>query len=254
MRFEELEARMRAFESARDPCALPGVYLVARLDGRSFTRLTKELLDLERPYDERFRDAVIHSIEHVMNCGLGAAFAYTQSDEVSLLFAPGCASFSRNIRKWTSVLAGETSAAFSLRIGQPAAFDCRIIELPSLELVVDYFRWRNEDAHRNALNSWCYWTLRKQGVSAKDATDTLSGLSISEKNELLFSKSINFNDLPLWQRRGIAVTWEEYDKPAVNPTTGAAITARRRRLCVDMELPMRDQFSSLIREKIAAAC
>ena len=36
-----------------------------------------------------------------------------------------------------------------------AAFDCRISQLPSLDLVVDYFRWRGEDARRNALNAHC---------------------------------------------------------------------------------------------------
>ncbi len=35
---------------------------------------------------------------------------------------------------------------FSLKLGQPACFDCRISQLPTAELVVDYFRWRNEDA------------------------------------------------------------------------------------------------------------
>lgn len=250
MRFEELESRMRAYESARDPSALPGVFLIARLDGRGFTRLTKELIDFERPYDERFRDAMLHSIDHLMNSGIGAAFAYTQSDEMSLLFGQDCASFSRNIRKWTSVLAGEASAAFSLRVGRPAAFDCRIIELPTLDLVVDYFRWRSEDAHRNALNSWCYWTLRKLGIDARQATDTLSGLGVSDKNELLFSKGINFNDLPLWQRRGVAVSWEDYEKPGVNPATGVPALARRRRLHVDLDLPMRDDFSAFIRQKV----
>jgi tRNA(His) guanylyltransferase len=55
-----------------------------------------------------------------------------------------------------------------------------------LDLVVDYFRWRNEDAHRNTLNAHCYWLLRKQGKGVGDATSALKGMSVADKNELLF--------------------------------------------------------------------
>ena len=56
MRFDELDAAMRVFETAHDHCVLPGLYIVARLDGRNFTRLTREVHQFERPYDARFRD------------------------------------------------------------------------------------------------------------------------------------------------------------------------------------------------------
>jgi len=43
MKFDELDEKMRVFETARDLCMLPGLYMVARLDGRGFTRLTEEV-------------------------------------------------------------------------------------------------------------------------------------------------------------------------------------------------------------------
>ena len=51
MKFDELDQVMRVFETAHDYCVLPGVYIVARIDGRNFTRLTKELVELEAPFD-----------------------------------------------------------------------------------------------------------------------------------------------------------------------------------------------------------
>jgi tRNA(His) 5'-end guanylyltransferase len=39
MKFDELDEKMRVFETTNDPVVLPGIYMVARLDGRSFTRL-----------------------------------------------------------------------------------------------------------------------------------------------------------------------------------------------------------------------
>jgi tRNA(His) guanylyltransferase len=253
MKFDELDARMRAYETARDPSALPDVFLVTRIDGRSFTRLTKDVMDFQRPFDEQFRDAMIATVERLMTSGFQVIFGYTQSDEISLLFHRDEAAFGRNIRKWTSILAGEASAAFSLRIGRPAAFDCRVIELPDSGLVVDYFRWRNEDAHRNALNAWCYWKLREKGAGASEATKRLEGMSIAEKNELFFHHGINFNDIPAWQRRGVGVIWETYDKTAVNPRTAAAVTARRRRLQTIMDLPVRDEFSAFVERLLTDA-
>lgn len=185
-------------------------------------------------------------------CGFNFLFGYTESDEISLLFAPDERSFQRKQRKLVSILAGEASAKFALALQGQAAFDCRISELPSVELVVDYFRWRNEDAHRNALNAHCYWCLRRAGQNVNEATDALEGLSVANKNELLFQNGINFNELPLWQRRGAGLFWEEFDRPAVNPISGESVLARRRRVRRELELPMKDAYSEFLRNLMAA--
>ena len=248
MKFDELDARMRVFETAHDYSVLPGVCLVARIDGRNFTRLTKEVHKFDAPYDERFRDMMIETTAHLMSCGFRSLYGYTQSDEISILFHPEITAFDRKVRKYNSVLAGEASAKFSLLLGDHACFDCRISELPGLDTVVDYFRWRNEDAHRNALDGHCYWMLRKKGQTVEQATKALHKLSVAEKNELLWQRGLNFNELPLWQRRGVGLYWETYGKPAKNRLTGEEVTATRRRLKTDIELPMKDEYGLFIRK------
>lgn len=246
MRFDELDSRMRVFETSHDHRVLPGLYIVARLDGRSFTRLTKETGQFEVPFDVKFRDAMVQTVEHLMTCGFRVTYGYTESDEISLLFDQATETFGRKLRKINSILAGEASAKFSLLLGTMACFDCRVSQLPRAKDVVDYFRWRNEDAHRNALNAHCYWALRNEGMNAKDATTTLLNLSVSEKNEILFQRGINFNSLPSWQKRGVGVMWEDYEKEAVNQMTGEPVTANRRRLRTVYELPMRDEYSNYV--------
>ena len=222
--------------------------MVARIDGRNFTRLTKEIHPFHAPFDERMRDYMIDTARHLMMCGFRVIHGYTQSDEVSLLFHPGEDAFGRKTRKFNSILAGEASAKFSILLGDLAAFDCRISQLPRVEDVVDYFRWRSEDAHRNALNAHCYWMLREHGESAPEAASHLERLSVADKNEILFSNGINFNDLPSWQKRGIGLFWESYSKEGANPLTGEAVTSVRRRVQVELDLPMREQYSEFIRE------
>jgi tRNA(His) guanylyltransferase len=248
MKFDDLDAKMRLFETASDSCVLPGLFMVARIDGRNFTRLTKETHPFEAPYDVRFRDYMVATVEHLMQCGFRVVYGYTQSDEISLLFHRDENAFERKLRKYNSILAGEASAKFSLLLGDLAAFDCRISQLPNEDLVVDYFRWRNEDALRNALNAHCYWMLRKQGQSVTQATKALLKLSVAAKNELLFQNGINFNDLPNWQKRGIGLYWETFAKSGVNPMTNESVIAERRRIRVDYDLPMKEQYDLYIRK------
>ena len=248
----ELGENLRAFEIANDPVVLPGVWPIVRLDERGFHQLTaRPDLALERPLDERFRDAVIATARHLMDCGFRTVYAQTHSDEISLLLHVEDTTFGRRVRKILSILAGEASGCFSLALGTLAAFDARISQLPTADLVVRYFQWRQADAHRNALNGHCFWLLRHEGLSAAEATARLDGLSIADGNELLFQRGINFNDLPAWQRRGIGLYWQTYTKIGTDPRTGETAEAERRRLHTDLELPLGDAYVTFLQERLA---
>lgn len=246
MNFEQLDKQMRAFERTMDQVVMPGVWMVARIDGRNFTRLTKEICQYEAPFDIRFRDAMVTAVKRLMDCGFQVIYGFTQSDEISLLFALQENSFARKTRKYNSILAGEASAAFSLATGHAAAFDCRMIPLPNKKTVQDYFSWRQEDACRNALNGWCYWTLRKENMDAVQATSLLAGESIAWKNEFLYQRGMNFNDIPLWQKRGIGLYKKETLRNGVNPVTGQSVQTVRNKLYVDLELSTRDAYRDFI--------
>lgn len=252
MKFEQLERRMRAYETAHDHCVLPGIHMVARIDGRSFSHLTRVEHAFEAPYDERFRDCMVATLEHVMRCGVSVLYGYTQSDEMSVLLRRDEALFGRKLRKLLSVLAGEASAKFSLELGTLGAFDCRISQLPTVEDVVDYFRWRYEDAHRNALNGHCYWLLRRQGLDDHAATQELRGVSVAQGNELLFKHGINFNELPSWQKRGIGALWEDVERVGTDPRTGAQVLSSRRRIALQWELPMKNDYDAFVRRIVEA--
>ena len=173
-------------------------------------------------------------------------YGFTESDEISLLFHPEETTFGRKVRKYNSLLAGVASTTFSMQLGQPGIFDCRMVPLPSVERVQDYFLWRQEDAHRNSLNSHCYWMLRKQGKSVNEATKMLEGQTVAFKNELLFQNGINYDQLPSWQKRGMGIYWETYEKTGFNPVKGVEEKTERRTLKVDYELPLGQDYVEFI--------
>lgn len=252
MKFDELDAMMRAYETASDRCVEPGVYMVARIDGRSFTRLTKEKVSFDAPFDVRFRDLMAETTRHLMNCGFKVVYAYTESDEISLLFDLDIDAYGRKLRKYTSILAAEASAKLSLMLGELAAFDCRICELPDRKTVVDYFRWRNEDAHRNGLNAHCYWMLRKEGVARGAAAAQIEGRSIEDKVALLASRGIDFHSLPAWQLRGAGFYWVDQEKRGYNPKQRIEVVSSKRVIKTDIALPAGVAYADFVRAMLPA--
>ncbi|WP_343566507.1 tRNA(His) guanylyltransferase Thg1 family protein [Sphingobacterium sp.] len=250
MKFDDLDKKLRIYETYQDRQVLPGMYMVARIDGRNFTKLTKETHAFQAPFDEKFRDMMVETVKHLICCGFNIIYGFTESDEISLLFHLQENTFGRKTRKLISILAGEASAKFSSMLGDVAAFDCRISELPNASLVEDYFRWRNEDAHRNALNAHCYWNLRQNGLNKNEATKRIEGLSVSMKNELLHSYGINFNELPNWQKRGIGIYWKKVKSTGINPLSNEKVEVVRRQLAVDMDLPIGYSYNRYIAELI----
>ena len=55
------------------------------------------------------------------------------------------------------------------------------------------------------------------------------------------------------QRRGIALYWEPYEKPGFNPKTGQAVVSSARRIRVNDQLPMKEEFERLLCGVIGAS-
>ena len=252
-----LSQRLRPYEHHADQRALPGVFLLARLDGRGFSKLTKEVLHerLEAPFDESFHEAMLQTLELLMSEGFHIIYGHTHSDEFSLLFHREAQDFGRRLYKLQSTLAGLASASFSMEMKCLATFDCRLLQLPCAELVLDYFEWRQQVAYHNALHAHCYWALRRDSVEPGAAHEQLKGMNPSRLNDLLFERfQTNFNDLPSWQRRGVAMCFEQHPQPGVHPVTGEVVLGTRRGLVTHAEtLPFGGAHRSFLEAIIASS-
>ena len=250
MNANEFERRMRAGEVYHALRLPPNAWTVVRIDGRSFSRYTEARF--EKPFDPRFRDLMLVAARALM-AEANALYGYTESDEISLLLPRTWSMFDREIEKTVSVLAGVASAAFSVAAGEAAHFDARVWVGATDADVVDYFRWRQSDATRCCLNGWVYWTLRNEGASVEEATRAMERQSVAGKNEALFARGINFNEIPVWQRRGIGLRWDVHEVEGENPITGERTRAVRRRLVEDGDLPMRETYGNYLADIIGEA-
>ena len=76
----------------------------------------------------------------------------------------------------------------------------------------------------------------------------MENVSQADKHELLFQHGINFNDLPTWEKRGVGLYWEKYEKIGHNPIKGEDTVTTRQCIKRDLELPMKDEYSQFIRD------
>lgn len=259
MAHSEFDKQMKGLEWFAAGRVPDGVYPILRIDGRAFSKVTQRL-SFEKPYDHRFHDIMTETARAVME-NLGGIYAYHQSDEISVLLPHTDDLFDRRAEKLVSVAAGLASAAFNRELvkyteyeqnDELPHFDARLVCAISQEAVLDYFRWRLQDASRNCLNSWAHWTaVLADGKTTTQAAALFHGQTVGFKNEYLHKHGTNFNELPLWQRRGSGLYWEAYMKAGTNPKLGIEVLTMRRRIQAEHKLPMGEDYYSFLTDIMA---
>jgi len=204
------------FSQIRTPPETP---FFVRLNGRRFQAVS-EKLGARKPFDKNFARCLVKSGRALFQADLNPTLVYVASDEINALFLHTIP-FNGRVEKINSVLAGTTSSAFSLNALRrfkktlTVAFDSRIITVTK-EKVKDYLSSRQRDAWRNHNNAYAYWLMRKQGRKPSEAAKILKGLKTKEMHEILFKQGVNLAKTPAWQRRGVLICRQPYQKHREN--------------------------------------
>jgi tRNA(His) 5'-end guanylyltransferase len=211
--------------------------LIVRADGRNFRRVLSG--EFEKPYDERFAKGMAEAVAIFFETsGFDPKLAYIFSDEINLFFPQ--VPFKGRIEKLDSVIASFLASALTIVLDfkDAIAFDARVIPVCSREDVWEYLTQRQAEAWRNHINAYGYYGLQESRLSEKEAEERLKGMKAAQVHELLFRTGINLNETPMWQRRGILIAKERYEKEGYNPKAGKKVVVTRYEVVQHWDLPL----------------
>jgi tRNA(His) 5'-end guanylyltransferase len=172
--------------------ANPYLPLMARIDGKCFSKFTK---GLARPYDERFIRLMVETTKHLVEES-EALMGYCQSDEITLYWHLDKEHFSNRefwfggkYQKLTSVLASTASSFFASNLctflpskaNSFPVFDARVWNVPDIEHVYLNFLWRLQDATKNSVSMLAHHHFSHKSLQGVTCSEMKQRLRNSEK-------------------------------------------------------------------------
>ena len=184
-------------------------YHIIRLDGKAFHTYTK---GCKRPFDEKLMSDMDETAKYLCSQIQGAKFAYTQSDEITIVFTDFDSEethlwFDGNIQKIVSVAASMATAYFNkLRPEYPAValFDARVFSINEQFEVYNVFVWRQIDAMKNSVQMIARHVLGHK---------TCEGRHTGDLKLLLKEQDQSWEDAPKGFQQGRMIFKESYDMP-----------------------------------------
>lgn len=262
----KLSDRIKDFYEDRTRiCLMRRMITIIRLDGKGFSKYTKKL---NKPFDDGFSDDMDATAAFLCANIQGAKFAYTQSDEISIIITDfdtneTDAWFDNNIQKMVSIAASMATAKFNqLRLIRncdkiktnkedvtinvtsdvdianfpPAMFDARVFQVPTVDEMINAMIFRQQDATRNSVS------MAAHELCGHDATEGKSG---SEKQEMMWQKGVNWNDYKTKYKRGTVIKKEQVEKTGPN---GEKVI--RNKWLADPEIPIFTEDKDYLRKLI----
>ena len=252
-----LKEKSYFFQKNRDYHVDDDNFILAHIDGRSFSKMIKNRF--EKPFDSDFVDMMNKTAIYLCENVQGVQLAYTQSDEISLLIKkikPGSdIFFGGRLCKMQSIIASLATAKFNqlmfqyklnkfdykniledsdgtiytIRdaidfIGkqQVCQFDCKVWDVPSANEAIVWFLYRNIDCIRNS---------KQQTAQTYLPHKTLLNKTTDEQIQILYDeKGIEWSKFGDDVKYGRIITKEKLE--CTREENGKIITFKRNKWTV----------------------
>lgn len=202
-----LAVRSKAFQHAHDHRLPLKSYAILQLDGKAFHTYTK---GMERPFDDRFIQAMNEVAVSVLSVISNAKFAYVQSDEINIFVTDlgddkTQAYFGNRINKVVSTASGTASAVMSRLYPekQIAVLDARFFAVPNKHAVHEFFLWRQVDAIKNSVRSVAH---------TRFSSKQLEGKTTEDAKAMLIEAGLDWYDFSQEKRQGRLITRKPQQK------------------------------------------
>ena len=236
----DLAKRMKDYESISKTRLMKRCPVICRVDGKAHHSFTR---GFKKPFDEVYMKSMQETTKYLCENIQGVVLGYTQSDEITLVFIDyeklnTSPYFDYEVQKLCSIIASMATMAFNKffaknvkeydmdwkcsltpqcveiqkahydymevlykAVKKGAMFDARVFNIPKEE-VANLIYWRQLDATRNSIQM-----VGQANFSHKE----LQNKSCNNIQDMLMTqKGINWNDFPVYQKRGSCVIKEEY--------------------------------------------
>ena len=195
--------RFKRYEASTQLLLPRRTYTIIRVDGKAFHTT---LRGAKKPYDEGVAYTMDEVAKYMAEEIQGAVFAYTQSDEISLLLQDfntidTGAWFDGNVQKMTSISASLATIMFERVQGGGALFDSRVFTISDPVEVANYFIWRQRDAVRNSILAT---------AQAHFGSKRIQGINTSDLVHMLDDKGVHWAEMPGRFTHGALVQREVY--------------------------------------------
>lgn len=172
MYFKTLKDKCEFYRSLTDYKLMPNSYVLAMVDGHCFSKMIKNKFD--RPFDDMFIKMMNETAKYLCENIQGAKFAYTQSDEISILItdfdtpmtdsffgfrlckmqsliaAMATAKFNQIYVKLVNDYKGFNLKKFDMKEYPTYTFDCKVWTVPNANDAYAWFLYRQTDCIKNS--------------------------------------------------------------------------------------------------------
>ena len=240
VRNDDLGIRMKEnYENRSKTKLIRRMPVAIRIDGKAFHSFTR---GFKRPFDDVLIKTMQETTKYLCENIQGCVFGYTQSDEITLILVDyskldSQAWFDYEVQKLTSISASMATMAFnkffrknlieenylfttefledgdfnpnykneellelwtvhSRAFDRGAMFDSRCFNIPKEE-VTNLIYWRQLDASRNSIQMVGQANFSHKQLHGKSCNDI--------QDMLMLEKGINWNDFPIYQKRGTCI-------------------------------------------------
>lgn len=238
-----LSERQKNYEFAYDYQIIKRLPIIIRVDGHSFSKLTRKV---QKPYSQKFSAIMAGTMLSMAKSIDGCIFSYQQSDEISFIVRNDQTHeteswFANRIQKITSITAALATIEFNKILNSledkpsligDAIFDARVFGVPTISEAINNLVFRQQDCIRNAVTSSALVELSKV-LGRKESFKALHEKSRLQRIALLDEKcNIDFHSFyPSSFRMGIAA----YKVPKILDTEQGQVT--RQKWTLDYNLP-----------------
>lgn len=261
---DDLGSRMKTYYEQISKTKLMRRCPVAiRIDGRSFHTFTR---GFQKPFDEVLIKSMQETMKYLCKNIQGCVLGYTQSDEITLILIDyqkltSAAWFDYEVQKICSIAASMATMAFNKfftenvyftdkfdengniidkeyvsihaahvkAASEGAMFDARCFNIPKEE-VTNLIYWRQLDASRNSIQMVGHANFSHKELQNKSCNDI--------QDMLMLQKGINWNDLPVYQKRGSCCVKKEIENKSTGYNGEVRAIEYRTEWVIDTEIPI----------------